>query len=109
MQYEFSTLELSTIENEAAETHIQRLNVSQERDKELQRIRAAEESSLPAADDDRLAASFEGALRLTVQGSQEILLTPEQVSHPACCLTHAPRILREPYFCSPFAPGPGYL
>ena len=53
----------------------------QERDEELRKLRAAEESALPAADDDRLAASFEGVLKLTVQEGKEMVLTPEQV----CC------------------------
>ena len=57
-----------------------RLLIGQAKDEELRRLRAAEESALPAADDDRLAASFEGNLRLTVQDGRELDLTPDQVS-----------------------------
>ena len=52
----------------------------QEKDDELRKMRAAEESALPAADDDRLAASFEGELRLTVEDGKDIVLKPDQAT-----------------------------
>lgn len=53
----------------------------QGKDDELRRLRAAEESALPAAEDDQLAASFEGTVRLTIEDGRSIILTPDQVRH----------------------------
>ena len=52
----------------------------QAKEDQLRKLRAAEESALPAAEDDDLAASYEGHLLLTVQGGKEMKLKPEQVS-----------------------------
>ena len=55
----------------------------QAKEDQLRKLRAAEESALPAAEDDDLAASYEGHLLLTVQGGKEMKLKPEQVAHEA--------------------------
>ncbi len=60
----------------------------QAKDEQLRKLRAAEESALPAAEDDDLAASYEGHLLLTVQGGKEMKLKPEQVGSFGCLAAH---------------------
>ena len=56
-----------------------RYALQQGKEDQLRKLRAAEDSALPAAEDDDLAASYEGSLQLTIQAGKDLKLKPEQV------------------------------
>lgn len=69
-------------------TASQECTILQAKDEQLRKLRAAEESALPASEDDDLAASYQGHLLLTVQGGKEMKLKPEQVIQNTARFSH---------------------